>query len=85
MRFLLINKETIVTKTNCLVLRIMAVTDKKAFNHCKMLNIKPVKLQRQVGKNKFETFAEADNIHCAGSILDEYINTFTYGQKYVRL
>lgn len=85
MRFNLIQKETIVTPTKCVVVRVMAITDEKDYKKCQMLCEDTVKLQRMVGKNKFDTFATTKNLHKASLLLNEYINMFTYGQKYVRL
>ena len=85
MRFKLIKKETVVTKSACIVIRIMAVMDIKGYNECKLLSMDTVKLQRQVDKNKFETFATAEDLFHAGITLEDYINTFTFGQKYARI
>ena len=85
MRFALIQKETIITPTKCVAIRILAITDKDDYKKCELLGTDTVKLQRMVGKNKFDTFATAKNLHKASSLLTEYIGMFTYGQKYVRL
>lgn len=85
MKFCILEKETIVTKTMCVTIRILAITDVKDYEKCVLLGKDTVKLQRKVGKNKFDTFATAENIYKASSILSEYIEMLTCGQIYVRI
>ena len=85
MRFVLIRKETVVTRSQCIVVRIMAVTDQKAYKDCKLIGEDTVKLQRRIGKGKYDTFATAKDLYSAATLLESYINTFTCGQKCVRI
>ena len=85
MKFKLINTTTVVTRTQCFALRVLAVTDEKDFKHCKMIEADTVKLQRRVSKGKFEAFATAKDLKSSCMVLDSYINTMTCGQPYARV
>ena len=85
MKFKVVSKEDIITKTNCLSVRVLAVTGEKDYKHCKMLGVDSVKLQRKVSKGKFETFATAPDLYKAVTLMESYINTFTCGQKCARI
>lgn len=83
----IVHKEALIRQNQeQIVVRVRAIIDNKKFNICRLEERKPVKIERQISGNKYELIAECDNIVKAGSIIDEYMNNFTYAiNKYVRL